>query len=229
VLSARTDAGALIDNPLSIVRASGGAITLARPVACSNATASTSTTTGALTVAGGLGVAGAAFFGGDVTRTGSSTAQIEYLIQNTGTGTTSRSRYRVANAAGDAVTTFSVYNATNTQSTYGFSLANWSAYECGGASVNGLVIGCASVDKPIVFGINASEEGRIVEAGGGWLLGQQAALATNATKGFAYIRGCAGTPTGAPTAYTGMVPLCVDTTNHKLYFYSGGAWRDAGP
>lgn len=56
-----------------------------------------------------------------------------------------------------------------------------------------------------------------------------AAVATNATDGFLYVPGCAGTPTGVPTAFTGRVPIVVDTTNNKLYFYSGGAWRDAGP
>jgi hypothetical protein len=56
-----------------------------------------------------------------------------------------------------------------------------------------------------------------------------AALATNATDGFLYVPTCAGTPTGTPTAQTGTVPIVVDTTNNKLYFYSGAAWRDAGP
>jgi len=56
-----------------------------------------------------------------------------------------------------------------------------------------------------------------------------AALATTATDGFLYVPGCAGTPTGVPTAFAGRVPIVVDTTNNKLYFYSGGAWRDAGP
>lgn len=56
-----------------------------------------------------------------------------------------------------------------------------------------------------------------------------AALATNATDGFFYAPTCAGTPTGTPTAYTGVAPIVIDTTNHKLYFYSGGTWRDAGP
>lgn len=56
-----------------------------------------------------------------------------------------------------------------------------------------------------------------------------AALATNATTGFLYIPGCPGTPTGTPASYQSLVPLVVDTTNNKLYFYSGGAWRDAGP
>lgn len=56
-----------------------------------------------------------------------------------------------------------------------------------------------------------------------------AAVATNATNGFLYVPGCTGTPTGVPTTVTGRVPIVVDTTNNKLYFYSGGAWRDAGP
>lgn len=56
-----------------------------------------------------------------------------------------------------------------------------------------------------------------------------AALATNATNGFFYVAACAGTPTGAPTAVTGRVPIVVDSTNNKLYFYTNGAWRDAGP
>jgi hypothetical protein len=59
--------------------------------------------------------------------------------------------------------------------------------------------------------------------------GASAALATTATDGFLYVPTCAGTPTGTPTAITGMAPIVVNTTNNKLYFYSGGAWRDAGP
>lgn len=56
-----------------------------------------------------------------------------------------------------------------------------------------------------------------------------AALTTDATNGFLYVPSCPGTPTGTPTTYTGRVPIVVDSTNNKLYFYSGGAWRDAGP
>lgn len=58
----------------------------------------------------------------------------------------------------------------------------------------------------------------------------QASLATNATTGFFYVPACAGTPTGTPVGTpAGMAPLVVDSTNNKLYFYSNGAWRDAGP
>ena len=55
------------------------------------------------------------------------------------------------------------------------------------------------------------------------------AVATNATSGFVYVPTCAGLPTGTPETYTGRAAIVVDTTNNKLYFYSGGAWRDAGP
>lgn len=66
------------------------------------------------------------------------------------------------------------------------------------------------------------------DAGGNFAVGN-GAPATNATDGFLYVPACAGTPTGAPTAFTGLAPIVVDSTNNKLYFYSGGAWRDAGP
>lgn len=52
-----------------------------------------------------------------------------------------------------------------------------------------------------------------------------AALATNATRGFAYIPTCAGTPTGVPTTQTGTMPMVYDTTNNFLYMYNGGAWK----
>jgi hypothetical protein len=67
------------------------------------------------------------------------------------------------------------------------------------------------------------------DTSGNIVAGASAALATNATNGFLYVPTCAGTPTGTPTAITGMAPIVVNTTNNKLYFYSGGVWRDAGP
>lgn len=56
-----------------------------------------------------------------------------------------------------------------------------------------------------------------------------AAIATTATDGFLYVSSCSGPPTGVPTAYAGRIPVVVDSLNNKLYFYSGGSWRDAGP
>jgi hypothetical protein len=68
-----------------------------------------------------------------------------------------------------------------------------------------------------------------ITANGSFAAGAQGALATTATNGFLYVPTCSGTPTGTPTAITGLAPIVVDTTNNKLYFYSTGVWRDAGP
>lgn len=51
------------------------------------------------------------------------------------------------------------------------------------------------------------------------------ALATNATKGFLHVPSCAGVATGAPTLVSGVIPMVVDTTNSKVGFYVGGAWK----
>ena len=61
-------------------------------------------------------------------------------------------------------------------------------------------------------------------AGGVVINGSGAALATTATAGFLHIPSCAGAPTGVPTLYTGAVPMVFDTTDSKLYIYTGGAW-----
>lgn len=80
----------------------------------------------------------------------------------------------------------------------------------------------------LAFATGVSERMRIT-ATGNVVAGGSVALATTATDGFLYVPTCAGVPTGTPTAITGMAPVVVNTTNNKLYFYSGGAWRDAGP
>ena len=55
-----------------------------------------------------------------------------------------------------------------------------------------------------------------------------AALATNATVGFIMIPSCAGTPSGTPADIpTGQIPLVWDSTNLKLYAYTGGAWKSS--
>jgi len=79
-----------------------------------------------------------------------------------------------------------------------------------------------------VWRIAGSEVMRVT-SDGNFVAGASNALATNAANGFLYVPTCAGAPTGTPTAITGMAPIVVDTTNNKLYFYSGGQWRDAGP
>lgn len=72
------------------------------------------------------------------------------------------------------------------------------------------------------FGSNGVERMRIDVSGN--IVLNTAAVATNATDGFLYIASCAGVPTGVPTAKTGRVPIVIDSTNNKMYIYSGGAW-----
>jgi hypothetical protein len=93
-----------------------------------------------------------------------------------------------------------------------------------GSSITSLNAGGANI---LAFQTGGTERARITSAGG--MVVGTAALATSATDGFLYVPTCAGTPTGTPTTQTGTAPIVVDTTNNKLYFYSGGQWRDAGP
>lgn len=52
-----------------------------------------------------------------------------------------------------------------------------------------------------------------------------AALATDATRGFLMIPSCAGTPTGTPADIpTGQAPVVYDSTNKKLAVWDGAAW-----
>ena len=88
--------------------------------------------------------------------------------------------------------------------------------------------GAGGASPAIAFQTGGAERARITAAGS-FVAGGSVALATTATDGFLYVPTCAGTPTGTPTAITGMAPIVVDTTNNKLYFYSNAAWRDAGP
>jgi hypothetical protein len=94
------------------------------------------------------------------------------------------------------------------------------------AFANSFVVG-TQTSNPLVFNTNDAEKARIPAAGG--MVVGTAALTTTATDGFLYVPTCAGTPTGTPTTQTGTAPIVINTTNNKLYFYSGGAWRDAGP
>lgn len=81
----------------------------------------------------------------------------------------------------------------------------------------------------VLNGATALAERLAVSERGSIELGVKAAVSTSATDGFVYVPTCAGTPTGAPTAKTGLAAMVIDTINNKFYFYSGGAWRDAGP
>lgn len=54
-----------------------------------------------------------------------------------------------------------------------------------------------------------------------------ATLGISATVGFLIVPNCSGVPTGVPSGGNGS--MVVDIANNRLYFYSSGAWRNAGP
>jgi hypothetical protein len=158
---------------------------------------------------------------------------------NVGIGTTSPSQLVEASLSQNGKTQVKVTNVNAGANTSAGVLFGTSSGDNGYIGANGgaasSAIGGANAVQvtnltanPVVLATNNTERMRI-DSSGNIVAGASAALATNATNGFLYVPTCAGTPTGVPTAITGMAPIVVNTTNNKLYFYSGGAWRDAGP
>ena len=47
--------------------------------------------------------------------------------------------------------------------------------------------------------------------------------------GYLYVPAIDGVPSGPPITVTGKLPLVIDSLNNRLYFYSGGSWRNVGP
>lgn len=112
------------------------------------------------------------------------------------------------------------YRQNDATNSYGFELQNGTGTSrlvtISGGSAFAIQTGGNAVDY-----LNLDGNGNVTAGAG--------TLATTATNGFLYVPTCAGTPTGTPTAKSGYAPIVVNTTNNKLYFYSGGVWRDAGP
>jgi hypothetical protein len=114
----------------------------------------------------------------------------------------------------------------------GFQEISFPAGIYGKAAIRGISIGTTDAGALAFLTAPAGDvptERMRLDSNGNVVAGGSVALATAAINGFLYVPTCAGTPTGTPTAITGMAPIVVNTTNNKLYFYSGGAWRDAGP
>jgi hypothetical protein len=82
---------------------------------------------------------------------------------------------------------------------------------------------------PVDFYSNSIKRLSLDTAGNVVLGAAAGAISTSATDGFTYVPSCAGTPTGTPTSKSGMIPIVIDSTNHRFYFFSGGSWRNAGP
>jgi hypothetical protein len=163
------------------------------------------------------------------------TAGVSLITPATGTlalGTSSVERARIDSAGNVCINTtnartsrFSVEQTGTGTKMATFSNAVDADFEIKSGSAGLLTIGTGT--GTLLLQSGGTERARIDTNGN--IVCNTAAIATNATNGFLYVPSCAGTPTGTPTTYTGRVPIVVDTTNHKLYFYSGGVWRDAGP
>lgn len=153
-------------------------------------------------------------------------AVVWHSLKSTGAGNYSRTYWQnsnssatldaFANGSSAGSTVFGITAAGGTNGGVGLVMA---------AGSGKMLIG-TQVNVEMVFGTNDLRRASI-DGAGNVIIGS-AALTTTATDGFLYVPSCAGTPTGVPTAVTGRVPIVVDTTNHKLYFYDG-SWRDAGP
>jgi hypothetical protein len=117
-----------------------------------------------------------------------------------------------------ALTTKSVHIGYSGGNFYGYRATNTNTAGSFGAGDFLLERGTTSA---WVTDLSIDDNGNVTAGGG--------ALATTATNRFLYVPTCAGTPTGTPTAKSGFAPIIIDTTNNKLYFYSTGVWRDAGP
>jgi hypothetical protein len=169
---------------------------------------------------------------------GSPTALTKLAIQVDGTtrldyGVTTASTWTTTSAFSAGAVTASIGGGLNINArSYITSDAdgNFTLFNLAGSSFGLLKFGGTTSSFPALKRVSANLQ--VIAADGtssaGLIVGNQA-LATAATDGFLYVPTCAGTPTGTPTTQTGTVPIVVDTTNNKLYFYSNAAWRDAGP
>lgn len=100
----------------------------------------------------------------------------------------------------------------------------WFRTEDGGIFEMGTALVGWNSNTNLVLGSNNTARLTITTAGS-VLTAVAGAIATNATDGFLYIPTCAGTPTGTPTAQTGMRAMVWDSTNYKLYVYDNSTWN----
>ena len=135
--------------------------------------------------------------------------------------TSAKSSLNVGNS--DQTTNVRFQFCGSTFSTTGMQIAGTAQLMTVGTGVD-LQIGTFN-SNAVKFWINNTEKARI-DANNNFITNSSgSALSTSATQGFFYIPTCAGTPTGVPaTSITGAAPMILDSTNHKVYVYSGGSW-----
>lgn len=92
------------------------------------------------------------------------------------------------------------------------------------ASVKGVAPGDGTVALAITTSSGGVETEKVRVTGPGSLVVGTGAVSTAATDGFLYLPTCAGTPTGAPTAFAGTAAVVYDSVNDKICVYNGG-WK----
>lgn len=91
--------------------------------------------------------------------TGSSNGAIEWRSTNTSNGASALAQFRALNDS-TLVTQVASSSSGRTGTKFGITLANYGELTVSGAAANGLILGCSSVDVPIIFGVNTSEVAR---------------------------------------------------------------------
>lgn len=117
----------------------------------------------------------------------------------------------------DATNSFTLLHSNGTRHIAGAGLALTNLDNTAGSEDSDLIILTQSGGSAMTQKMRISSLGNIVA-------GAESALATTATDGDFYVPSCAGVPTGVPSGYTGKIAVRADSTNNKLYIYSGGNW-----
>lgn len=113
--------------------------------------------TGVLTVTGGTGTV--ALGGTSQTLTGTFAGSLDWRVTNSDNGTSAQAKMSVINDA--SVNGNLRVNGSGVVATrFGIASGNYVEITAVGASCNGLLIGPAAINKPMIFGVNASEVAR---------------------------------------------------------------------
>jgi hypothetical protein len=126
-----------------------------------------SVSAGQVAIGGGVvRAAGAGYFGGNTENTASVAGVLTHQVTNTSPGGGALARFQVRNDLGDACRAQLVaHSSAYTTAIFGITAANYLALRADGASVQGMLVGCVGLDRPIIFGVNTSEIARVVSSG----------------------------------------------------------------
>ena len=128
-------------------------------------------------------------------------------------------QFLIQNLTNNAASKVSIRAQSDAKSLFMESFSTTFAAPLGGHSMV-----YTSSGSDLALGAGNAERMRL-DSLGNVVLGTPTALATTATDRFVYKPSMAGTPTGVPTAKTGLVPTVIDTTGLKLWAYIGGTWK----